>query len=114
MTKLEGGPANGKTLMLKRSPRFLRVTEDDGQFDALDDQLDTPKITEKLFAYEIVGDIVRGFIDFGGKQKKESGFYAIATYKFIEPQPSDSEMRITILWDLYRKTREQRERDPQL
>jgi hypothetical protein len=95
--------------MLKRSPRFLRVTQDDdGQFDALDDQLDTPRVTEKLFAYEVVGDTHAAFIDFGGKAKKSSGLYSVATYRFIEEQPSDVEMRLTTLWDLWVRTHQGR------
>jgi hypothetical protein len=100
MTRFEGGPAKGQTLMLRRAARFLRVTEsalpESGKtkWDALDQLDDQPMPDEKLHAYEIVGQPVMAFID-GTKCR---GRYAIATYRLVVPQPDDTSMRTTEAW----------------
>lgn len=47
MTTFIDGPAKGQTLMLRRNPVYLIVTEENGKFDALDQLEDAPKPTEK-------------------------------------------------------------------
>lgn len=103
MTTFVDGPAKGQTLMLKRAARFLRVTEENGKFDALDQLGDSPKAAEKLFAYEIEGPPGYAFVDFGGKQRTASGRYAIASYRFVPEQPSDDRLRNEELWDAWCK-----------
>ena len=55
MTTFVDGPAKGQRLRLKRAARFLRVTEANGEWDALDQLTDHPRTDEKLWAYEITG-----------------------------------------------------------
>lgn len=98
MTRFVDGPAKGKTLMLKRAARFLRVVEENGQFDALDQLHDTPSAGERIYAYEITAMPGHAFVDFGGKAKKASGCYVIAEYRFVTEQPTDTEMRDGIQW----------------
>jgi len=98
MTKFLDGPAAGQTLMLHRAPIFLRVVEQAGEFDALDQLEDEPRPGEKLYAYRRTGDAGYAFIDFGGKSKKASGCYPIASYSFIEPQPTQAEMSMYPTW----------------
>jgi hypothetical protein len=95
MTNFLSGPAKGQHLYLKRAPRFLRVTEDGGKFDALDQLEDYPKVTERLFAYEIVGMPGSCHINRSGGR---GGFYTVATYKMVEPQPTDVQMRVEADW----------------
>lgn len=98
MTQFENGPAKGTTLMLKKSPRFLRVTEENGKFDALDQPTDTPSPTEKIYVYERVGDPGAVHIN----AKKGGGFYSMATYRYFENQPTDEYMRDAAKWEYWR------------
>jgi hypothetical protein len=95
MTTFEDGPAKGQTLMLKRAAVFLRVVESNGTWDALDQLDDTPKPEEKIYAYQIIGKPGMMHLNRGGGR---SGWYAIASYRLISPQPSDTEMRSTDAW----------------
>lgn len=98
MTTFEDGPAKGQTLMLQRVPKFLRVVVDaDGTWDALNQPEDTPKPTETLYAYEMVGEPGWCHLNRGGGR---GGFYGIATYKFIAAQPPQETMRD---WDQWQK-----------
>lgn len=96
MTTFEDGPARGQHLGLRRAPFVIRVTEKDGAFDALDQADDEPFPGEKLFAYVQVGypTVCHMRIAKPGR----SGFYAIATYRLIDPQPVDAEMRENEAW----------------
>ena len=94
MTTFQDGPAKGQTLMLRRAARFLRVVEQGGKFDALDQISDKPQPLEKIYAYEIVGTAGMCHI----RRTGGCGFYAMANYKLVEPQPSDAEMRETKAW----------------
>ena len=98
MTRFDNGPAKGQTLMLKRAARFLRVTEEAGKFDALDQLCDEPRSTEKLYAYEITKFSGTCHVRMSGGR---GGFYAMATYHFVEPQPTDAEMRTETAWDAW-------------
>jgi hypothetical protein len=84
VTIFNGGPANGKVLMLKRSPLYLRVTQNGKSFDALDQLTDEPKAGEKVFAYERIGE---GGMMHVNSRKGGGGFFTFATYGFIEAQP---------------------------
>lgn len=96
MTSFVNGPAKGQTLMLKCTPRFLRVTEFGvGIWDALDAPGDTPLPKEKLYAYELKEHLGNVHLNRGGGH---GGFYPIATYTFIVEQPSDEEMRDSERW----------------
>lgn len=81
MTTFVDGPAKGKNLSLKRAPRFLRVVCEGSTWDALDQPDDTPKETEKLFAYEIVGEPYRVHLHCSGGR---GGFYQCGSYKSVK------------------------------
>ena len=102
MTSFLDGPAKGQTLMLKRCARFLRVTDANGKWDALDAWEDSPRPEEKLYCYALHGKPGGAFIDGTGIR----GFYAIAEYQFVEPQPDESTMRDDTKWHLWRTEKE--------
>jgi hypothetical protein len=91
MIKFVNGPAKGQHLLLKRAPEMLRVTYENGVWDALDQPHDTPKPGEKIYAYKNARTI--GGMCHIYRGKNGSGFYAIAQYVFFEPQPTDDQMR---------------------
>ncbi len=104
MTKFTDGPAAGLVLSLRRAPIFIRVVVDQrGEMDALDQLDDTAKPGEKIYAYELAEKspghvhLNRG----GGK----SGYYAMATYRFLPEQPRDDEMRTTDAWRAWTNAR---------
>ncbi|RJP48772.1 MAG: hypothetical protein C4586_08655 [Anaerolineaceae bacterium] len=96
MTHFEDGPAKGETLMLKRSPIFLRVVEVNGQWDALDQLDDEPAPHEKIYAYERIGE--PGMVHINAGRKGNSGWYPMAAYRFITDQPTDSAMLDSEAW----------------
>lgn len=103
MTRFIDGPAQGKVLMLRRAPVYLRVVRDDssGEIDALDQLDDTPKDYESLFAYQLVERPGMAFID-GPKCR---GRYAVAEYTMVLSPPSDAEMRDTTAWGVWTNKR---------
>lgn len=99
MTTFEDGPAHKKPLLLQRSPLFLRVTESpDGKWDGLDQVEDTPNPEETLHAYR--RDIVAGMVHlyFGGGK---GGWYRMVSYRFVDPQPPDEDMRTNERWQAW-------------
>jgi len=107
MTTFTDGPAKGKTLMLKRAARFLRVVESFGKFDALDQPGDRPTPSEKLYAYEIVESPGMAHINCG--RGRGSGFYPVASYALVKEQPSDEQMRDAKQWHEWCVAHPQRE-----
>lgn len=95
MTTFLDGPAIGKTLMLRRTPIFLRVTEEGGSFDALNSPGDTARPTEKLFAYVMVRHHGSVHLNIAGGK---GGVFQRCDYKLIELQPADAEMRDQWTW----------------
>lgn len=100
MTMLQGGPADKKVLQLRRAARFLRIVIDRRTLgvDALDQPEDAPSVTEDLYCYEITGRPGHMHLLCRGKNRAAGGFYPIATYRFVEKQPKDVEMRSPQLW----------------
>lgn len=90
MTTFEDGPARGHTLMLKRTPIFLRVVALNGKWDALDQPADSPDAAETIFAYKLHEHKGSCHINAG---RGRSGFYPIATYRLVPEQPTDATMR---------------------
>ena len=101
MTKFLDGPAKGEVLMLRNCPRYLRVTHQQGVWDALDIPSDTPRPSEEVYAYRRKGDCGHAFVDFGGKSKKASGCYAIAEYEIVADQPLAEVLRNNTLWQYW-------------
>lgn len=97
MTRFQDGPAAGQTLMLKRAPIFLRVTECKSKWDALDQPGDGPRLDEKLYAYTLVAKPGAAFID----GPKIRGCYPISDYRYFVPQPMDDLMRDNDLWQYW-------------
>lgn len=95
MTTFDDGPAKGQLLRLKRAPFFLRVVEDNGKWDALDQFEDHPKPHEKLYAYKCKEHPGVCHLHMAGGR---GGWYAVATYLFVKNQPSDSDMRTEDAW----------------
>lgn len=96
MTTFENGPAQGQTLELRRSPRFLRVCRSpDLKFDALDQVDDQAKPEEALIPYEIVGKPTHGFVRRSGGG---GGAVSFATYRWIPDGPDDATMRDNDRW----------------
>jgi hypothetical protein len=81
--------------MLRNSPRWLRVTYGQGKWDALDQWEDTPRPDEKLYCYQLAEITGHAHINMG---RGRGGFYPIATYKYVEPQLTDQQMRNADLW----------------
>lgn len=97
MTIFQGGSAHGQTLLLRRSPEFLRVVFDGKKWDALDCPGDQPKTTEKIFVYRLVGE--RGSVHIRGCRGGPSGFFRQATYITHPNAPEESVLRSQRLWD---------------
>ena len=95
MTTFEDGPAKGQHLMLQRAPRFLRVVEAHGKWDALDLPTDTPNPEEKLYAYQVGSYLGMCHLNRG---RGRGGFYPIASYRYVNAQPADGEMRTSEAW----------------
>lgn len=96
MTDLKDGPAAGKTLMLHRSPFYLRVTwsPESNKFDACDQVGDMPYGHEDIFVYRRVAIGGRIHINPGG-------WYNRVTYKLNPDQPPDAVMRDNEKWQAW-------------
>lgn len=95
MTTFTDGPAHSKTLMLHRAPFFLRVVMSPDDIDALDQPEDTPNANELLFAYRLTK--LPGHCHIRAS-KGRGGFFPIAEYALIDPQPTDAQMRDRDQW----------------
>lgn len=106
MTSFQDGPAEGKTLMLRRAPFFLRVTVGPGadqtehfpRIDALDQLDDVPTATEQLFCYRLTAKPNSCHIR---ASKGRGGFFAIGNYVLVDPQPTDTQMRDRAAWQAW-------------
>ena len=102
MTTLTGGPAAGQTLMIRRTPIFLRVVEQvkgrlklgGTKWDALDQLEDEPRWNEVVHVYRLVKR--------GGhvciRQAKGGGCFQICEYAYLEPQPPADVLRFNSRW----------------
>ena len=96
MTTFQDGPAKGKTLMLRRAPAFLRVTQYKKDFDALDLASDFPRDEEILYAYQLAKYVGVAHINRGSRG---GGWYPIAEYRMVQPQPEAMFMRSNVEWE---------------
>lgn len=97
MTTFRGGPAEGQILMLRRSPRFLRVVRDKAnEFDALDQLGDSAATDEEISVYEKCAPATLIHVK-SGKQGA-SGWYRSAAYQLVTPQPTDAQVRDNTAW----------------
>lgn len=96
LTFLDGPASPGANgLLIRRTPVFLRVTRDGkGVWDALDQVNDFARPGETLYAYRLVE--TRGHVHI--RRQRGGGCFAIATYRFIDPQPNDATLRSNMAW----------------
>lgn len=103
MTRFDDGPAAGQVLMLKRSPKYLRVVRDKvGTWDALDQLGDSAESTESIWAYELAELRGHAFVD----GPKCHGCYPLANYRLALNPPTEEVMRDLNLWELWCEARE--------
>jgi hypothetical protein len=101
MIRFLDGPAEGKTLELRRAPVLLRVAIDGETVDALDQLSDTPRDTETLYVYRLEGKassyhlLVRG-----PKARERGGWWAYAEYVSVpmDEQPDQETLQDTERW----------------
>ena len=100
MTTFKDGPAQGRHLMLRRGPVFLRVTRDRaGECDALDQLDDSPRPDEQMTVYRLTERPGICHLSTRGKGgKRFGGIFVRANYALCETQPDDSIMRDNALW----------------
>lgn len=99
MTSFLSGPAEGKVLMLRRSPIFLRVViAADGKLDALDQPGDQPMPSERIHVYKLEGQVGSYHIN---RRGGGGGFFSVATYRHLPDQPQDSDVRETRNWQAW-------------
>ena len=98
MTTFLDGPAQGKTLMLRRAPYFLRVTHGPRGLDALDQIGDEPTSKETVTVYVRQPGAVEKGVHLNCGKNGGSGWYCVASYKHSENQPTDAEMRGNTRW----------------
>src|ERR1700730_5412825 len=101
MAKFTNGPAANVMLNIRRAPLFLRVVRDTkGQWDALDQLSDTPEYDETIYAYRLTSN--DGMIHINSRDRKTGshtgGFFVLATYEVVDPQPDDATMRSNKKW----------------
>lgn len=100
MTEFLDGPAAGVNLTLRRAPLFLRVTKDaDGNFDALDQLEDTPRLDEEITVYYKTVD--HGMIHLNMRDRKGKhcgGWRAMAKYRLFAEQPVEEIVRSKVKW----------------
>jgi hypothetical protein len=93
--QLLDGPCKGDYLV-KRSPVFLRaVRKETGETDLLDQVNDLPAKNEKVFVYQIEGEA--GWVHIKMVRRSESGFYALATYRYL-PDVDGEKLRDNTIW----------------
>jgi hypothetical protein len=97
MTTILDGPAAGQTFMLTRTPIFLRVTEKNGKWDALNETYDEALPGEKLHAYLLVAH--HGYACVDGKNFR--GRCAMASYAYIDAQPTGDILRDNEQWAMW-------------
>lgn len=105
MIKFLDGPAAGTELIVRDAPIYLRaVIDKNGAVDALDQPNDTPKLSEKIYAYRMVdGTYKSGF--YCGKDGCK--LFRSGDYKLCSIQPSQEILRYRESWYEWVKQREQ-------
>lgn len=99
MTTFLDGPAQSKTLMLKRAPFFLRVViAVSGEIDALDQLGDTPRADELVHVYVRQPGAQHNAIHLNTGRKPGGGWFSRAQYQLSPVQPDDATARRPPLW----------------
>jgi hypothetical protein len=110
MISFHGGPAHGKTLMIRRVPFFLRVVSravtNGLELDALDQLADTPSLNESIHVYLRQPGTKANAIHLNLRGKSGSGWYARGSYKLSPVQPAEEVyMRDALAWQNWCKRR---------
>lgn len=101
MTRFIDGPAKGTTLFLRRAPHYLRVVQGPdgptapGTIDALDQLDDTPRASETVTAYEMVGGPSHMHVNRG---RLGCAWYRGGEYRMVAEQPDDATLRDAARW----------------
>lgn len=98
MIKFLDGPAAGKTIWLRRAPIYLRVVIDGETVDALDQLDDTPKASETIHAYRVIGKPSWIHLCVRGKDRSGGGYWGAGEYEVCDPQPDEATMRDNERW----------------
>lgn len=95
MTTFEDGPAKGQQARLSRAPQYLRLTEaTPGHWEPLVLIEDLPEAGARVVAYELVGE--PQWVRVTREGRSEVTF--AGTYRLVDPQPTDTILRINALW----------------
>lgn len=95
MTRFLDGPAKDAHFMIRRTPIFVRVTQEGEKFDILNEADDRPRTGETLFAYVLTEKPGICCVRASGSR---GGIFQSGTYRFCDPQPDDNTMRRELLW----------------
>lgn len=95
MIHLHDGPLAGKSLLLRRAPVFLRVTQAGENVDGLDQLDDAPRAEESIHVYRRRGSAGVCHIH---RRGGGSGFYAAGNYFHHHTQPDDATARDADAW----------------
>lgn len=95
MTTFSDGPAKGQHLNLKRTPIYLRVVEENGTWDALNEVEDEPKPSETVHVYLMSKHLGTCHINAG---RGRGGFYNIVEYRHLDVQVPQQILRNGDQW----------------
>lgn len=95
MTRFLDGPAQGQHFMIRRTPIFVRVTEENGKWDILNDAGDAPRKTETPRAYVLTER--PGMVCIRAA-KGRGGIFQSGVYRHCDPQPNEATMRDESAW----------------
>lgn len=100
MIRFRGGPADGHTLQLRRTPLFLRVVASpDGHIDALDLFDDEPTAEEVVHVYRREGLANPCHVSYSDARGRRRGRWCLsATYVLASEQPPTDAARSTEAW----------------
>lgn len=95
MTRFLDGPAKNQHFMIRRTPIFVRVTEENGKWDILNEASDAPRKTETPHAYVLTEKPGMCCIR---AAKGQGGIFQSGVYRHCNPQPSVTTMRDEAAW----------------
>jgi len=93
------GPAPGQTLVVRRAKFFLRVTFDGSKWDCLNEYFDTAAAGETLYVYLLIEKPTAVHLKM--TKRSQSGWYAMARYRFLPEQPADADIRENASWRIW-------------
>jgi hypothetical protein len=86
--RFTNGPAREALLQLERTPRFLRVVQNDaGSWDALDKPNDTVRPDEKIYVYALDREPCVVYVDYTERGRRVGKRICVASYSYYAVQP---------------------------